>query len=118
MNRFDAQNPYCTEAETAIQALQNAVELCLDVVEFEGDACNVILALHGMEQYEDWRAMQNLITGRKLRMQHSGWTLRHVYRECNGSAHNLAQWAVSRRIIRSLDVTTLPPTIWCDRGGT
>lgn len=52
MNRFDAKNSYCVEAEATIQALEIANNLDIAVAEFEGDALNVIMALIGLAQYE------------------------------------------------------------------
>lgn len=52
-NRFISSNPLCVEAEVAAQALNIADELKLENVTFEGDAQNVILAIHGLQQFGD-----------------------------------------------------------------
>lgn len=118
VNRFVSVNSYCAETEAAIQALEIANHQGFDLVEFEGDALEVIMALLGLPQFEDWRAMANILTGRRLISHHTHWTVKHIYREANTCAHNLAKWATSTSLIGSLDVTTLPPAVWCDRGGT
>lgn len=55
-NRFSSRNPFCAEAEAAAQAFNIANDLKLDRVTFEGDAPNVILAIHGLHRFGDWRA--------------------------------------------------------------
>lgn len=49
VNRFDSENALCAETEAATQALQNAIDVQLDCVQFEGDAFNVIMALNGLD---------------------------------------------------------------------
>lgn len=118
VNHFVSDNPFCAEAEAALQAFKNVAAMNLDDIEFEGDAFSVIMALHGLSQFPDWRASHLLLTGQKLLQLHCHWSLRHIYREANACAHNLTKWAESLHLSGSLDVTTLPPTVWCDRGGT
>lgn len=118
VNRFASQNAYCSEAEAAAQALLNAEALRLEQVEFEGDSFNVIMALNDVTQAEDWHAIHLILQGRKLLQQHCHWIMKHTLRDCNFSAHHLAQWAKSLPLCGSIDLTTLSPAIWCDRGGT
>lgn len=42
------------EREVVIQALTIASKLNVEKVMFEGDALNAIMALKGLEQFEDW----------------------------------------------------------------
>lgn len=63
VNRFASENPFCAEAEAAIQALKIAGELKLEKVMAEVDALNVIMAINGLDVFEDWKAksLTNLV---------------------------------------------------------
>lgn len=118
MNHFDFDNAFYAESKAATQALQNAKALQLVDVNFEGDAFGVIMALNGLDDYNDWRAMKNIMWGRKILGQYHCWSMTHIFREANRNSHNLAKWGSSSKLHGSLDVTTLPPAVWCDRSGT
>lgn len=70
INHFSTDNAYCAEAEAAIQALKIAEELRLDKVILEGDAMFVILALQGMDEFEDWKATTKIAEGRRRLAAH------------------------------------------------
>lgn len=65
-NRFQAENPFCAEAEAAVQALKVADELKLDKINIEGDAHNVIMAIRGFTEFEDWKTKKIMETGKAL----------------------------------------------------
>lgn len=85
MNRFQSEDAFCAESEMTIQALKLAEQLKLDKVCFEGDASNVILALKGLTQFDEWRAAQLLFEGRKLLKSHVLWGIVFVPRDYNST---------------------------------
>lgn len=50
-NHFSFENPFCAQAEAAIQAFRMAQDLNLDRVTFKGDAQN--MTFKGMSKFED-----------------------------------------------------------------
>lgn len=102
-NLFSSSNPFCAEAEVAAQAFNIAKELQLERVTIEGDAQNVILAIHGLQQFGDWRAAQVVARCRKLLQSHYLWFLNSVPRSCNDCAHSLANWAFHANFVGCLD---------------
>lgn len=85
---------------------------------FEGDTLNVIMALKGLEKFEDWQEKTNLVKGQDLFEKHGLWSIEFVLRECNWSAHNLTKWGKLNIFSGHLEPALLPPAAWCDRGGT
>lgn len=63
VNHFTHENAYCAEIEAAIQALKISDSLQLDRVPFEGDAMLVILALQGLNQFQEWKAQKQIDEG-------------------------------------------------------
>lgn len=51
-----AQSILFVSRQKLAQALHIATDLKVDKVTFEGDAQNVILSIHGLAQFGDWRA--------------------------------------------------------------
>lgn len=90
-NCFQAENAFCTEAKAAIQALKVAADLKLVKVSIEGDAHNVIMALKGLLQFEDWKAKKLLESGKVLFNHNMFWFLFFVHRSCNLAAHHIAK---------------------------
>lgn len=50
---FCSCNSFCMEMEVAIQAFTIADDMRMQTTHFEGDVLQVILSLHGMEQFSD-----------------------------------------------------------------
>lgn len=108
---FRSENPFCAETEAAVQALKIAHSFHLERVTIEGDALNVILALSGVPEAEDWKAKKALIDGRRLVESHLFWSLNFTPRSGNFVAHNLARWASRSLFCGQVDLTTLPPSV-------
>lgn len=90
----------------------------MDNATFEGDSLLVILALHGLNQFGDWRVQHLLDKGHSLLQKNPFWSVNFINRSCNSCAHKLAKWARSFSVIGNLDVTTVPSEVLCDRGDT
>lgn len=118
VHRFESMNAFCAETEVANQALHIATTLNLSKVIIEGDATTVVMALNGIDDYTDWRVTHLSIDGRSTLSQHCLWQLQYAPRECNRSAHNLAQWAKTTDFCGRIESPLLPLVVWCDRGGT
>lgn len=56
IHHFVFDNAFRAETEAVVQALQIASELNIRKATFEGDVANVILALQGNSQFDDWCA--------------------------------------------------------------
>lgn len=87
---FQSENSFCAKTVAAVQALKIAHTLQLERVTIEGDALNVIMALSGVSDAEDWKAKKDLIEGKKLVENHMIWFLNFTPRSGNFHAHNLA----------------------------
>lgn len=111
-NCFPSENSFCAETLAAVQALKIAHSLRLDRVSFEGDALNVVMALSGVSAAENWKAIRDLIVGRKLLESHLFWFISFVPRSDNGFAHNIAAWASSSLFCGQVDLSLLPPNFW------
>lgn len=107
-NRFMSDNPFCAETEVAIQALKIAVELRIENATFEGDAAFVILALQGLSEFEDWRAVNNIKEGRQILSSHYLWSIQYSLRSCNRCGHILAKWAKETSFFGFVNSETLP----------
>lgn len=118
INHFNSSNSFCAELEAAIQAFSIAESLNITRLWLEGDALQVILTLQGLDQYRDWRALDNINRGKTFLRFHSFWSVKFVYRNCNLCVHKLAAWARSSSLNGCLEITTIPPEVLCDRGGT
>lgn len=95
-----------------IQALKMATDMKLQHVTFEGDALTVILAFNGLKQFEDWRALATIHSGRALLSQHLFWKLSYSPSSSNTMAHNLAKWAKSSLFCGKIDLSVFPPNVW------
>lgn len=93
MYHLKSANPFSAETEATVNALTLATDLKLDKVEFESDASNLILALKGLLQFDDWRDFDKLEKGRALFACNLFWNLAFIPPECNSTAHYLANWA-------------------------
>lgn len=111
-----SSNLFCAEIEATIQNFDIAMDLKLDKDTFEGDSLLVILALHGLNQFGDWRVQHLLDKGHSLLQKFPFWFVNFINCSCNSCAHKLAKWARSFSIIGNLDVTTRPPEVLCDCG--
>lgn len=65
-SHFVAENAFCAEIEVVLQALEMAFCLRLKQIPIEGDAFSVVMAMHGLEKYEDWQAKHNILKGRDI----------------------------------------------------
>lgn len=106
-NRFSSKNPFCVEAKAAIQAFKMVIELNLDKITVEGDAQAVILAMHGVSEFGDWRAKHLIEEGKKYLVWNSFWFLQFTPRSCNAFVHNLAKWAFHSNFSGEVDPLTL-----------
>lgn len=62
------------------------------------------MVLNGMEQYDEWRAMKNLMQGRNILKQHSFLSMKYISRDTKRSAQNLAIWATPLLMVLSVNV--------------
>lgn len=92
-NYFMLQNLFCAEAEAAVQALKILQDLKMERVNSEGDELNVIPALKGNTDADDWRAKHILEEGKKLLGRYRFWFMDYLPRSGNFCAHNIAKWA-------------------------
>lgn len=92
-NHFQSENPFCAEAEVVVQALKVAEQLNLDKISIKGDAHNVVMALTGSSEFDDWRAKKILDMGKTLLHRRLIWFLSFVPFSSNLTAHSLAIWA-------------------------
>lgn len=46
------------------------------------------------------------------------WFLHFVNRSSNSCAHNIASWLRNIGVNGTIDVSTIPPEVLCDKGGT
>lgn len=118
INHFFSSNSFCEEMEVAIQAFKISENLRLSNVWFEGDTLQVVLALRGLDQHCEWRARKSCEKGRNFLSKFPFLCFNHVNRSGNSCAHNIARWAWSSNVSGSLDVTTIPPGLIYDHGGT
>lgn len=91
VNRFESENTFCAEVEATTQALNIATNLNLQEITIEGDVFNVIIALHGLNEYVDWRASSLITVGRRQLNRNCLWKISYALRECNESAYYLAK---------------------------
>lgn len=84
-----------------------ATELNLDRITIEGDAQLVILAMHGVIEFEDWRAKHLIEEGKRYVARKSLWFLQFAPRSCNDCAHSLAKWAFHSNFCGEVDRPTL-----------
>lgn len=117
IGRFSSENPFCAEAEAAVQVLKLSKDLGLDEVTIEGDATFVIFALLGCSQYEDWRAKSLIVCGKALLARRLGWKVLFTPRDCNSHAHFLAKWAFSLDFCGAVPTQLLDPSLWGVRVG-
>lgn len=75
VNCFVTDNPFCVEAEAAIQAHNEAVDYPIKVVTLEGDAFNEVMALNGLKDFVDWKGRAKIVLGRHLLHFHYCWQL-------------------------------------------
>lgn len=80
--------PIAHRQKPVLQALKISTELRLEKVIFEGDANNVLLAIKGVHEFEDWRATQLLTQCKQLLFCKSFWFLSFTPRVYNYVAHN------------------------------
>lgn len=113
-NCFQSENAFCAETEAAVQAFKIADSLRLDRTTIEGDALNVIQALLGVPEVEDWRAKHRINEGKRLLNSHLFWFLNYTPRDENFCAYRLDKWAVNSLVCGQVDLGTLPPTFWED----
>lgn len=114
----NAPSPYVAEAEASLQTLRMADEMQISNLILEGDALNVIRSIKGDNTCIEWQGKQSIISCRKLLSDHCFWAMYHVYRERNWAAHNLAKWAKDHNKLGYFHPVLLPPSVFCDRGGT
>lgn len=79
---------------------------------------NVIHALKGDDNCLEWQGRKSIAKGRQLLSQHALWTIYYTHRDRNQTAHRLANWAKSQISFGFIDPVLLPPSVFCDRGGT
>lgn len=79
---------------------------------------NVILVLNGLNKFMEWQGKPYILSRRKFLRKNTLWSISHIPRSCNFVAHNLAQWAKSSQLFGNVNLTTLPPSVFCNRGGT
>lgn len=102
--------------EVAVQALVKAEELHLECVEFECDSTGVVFVLQGMQEYGDWQDADTVSLGRTVLSRHPLWNFRFINRECNRSAHNIAQWAKQSEFSGYVNLHILPCFVFCEGG--
>lgn len=107
VNHFRNDNAFCAESEAAIQALKIAKDLNLDKVIIEGDAMFVILAMHGMAEFADWKATKQIEEGKRRLRGRPNWYLIYSSRESNACAHQLAKWAFHSNFVGEVDKDNL-----------
>lgn len=118
INHLFSSNSFCAEMEVVIQAFKIVQNLRLSKVWCEGDTLQVVLALRDLDQYCDWRARKSCEKGRNVLSKFPFLCFNHVNRSGNSCANNIARWARSSNVFGSLDVTTIPPGLIYDHGGT
>lgn len=107
-NSFVFSKLYCAEIEAAVQALKIADELGIKEVVFEGDVAYLILALQGLEEYDDWCAISNLSLGHHILANNHMWFVNCCPRTCNECAHNLAIVGNSVKFFGLVPIDLLP----------
>lgn len=108
---FKSYNPYGAETKTVIQACKNAKEMEAQEVDFKGDAANVILALQGIKEFEDWKVIHLLTEGHCLLTSNRLWSIQYCPRMCNRCAHILAKWAKENDHFGPIPLHDLPSSI-------
>lgn len=91
MNHFSHDNSFCAESEATIQALHIGLTLKHEETTFEGDAMFVVLALQGMQQFEDWKAKKSIEDSKKILASKYHWYIKFVPGNGNACAHHLAK---------------------------
>lgn len=116
--RFFTSSPFAAEAEAALQAMTLGIDLGLHNIILEGDALNVINALKGVDSSCEWQGRQAILQGRQLFHSQPFWSLYYSLRDRNRTTHNLVKWSKSQHVFGRIDPVLLPPSVFCDRGGT
>ena len=115
--QFRAANSFCAEALAIVNGLKIAEDKQLPQIIAEGDAWNVIKALHGDLDAVDWRGQTITDEAQSALSRHNNWKVVYTSRMCNRTAHNLASWARTQGIFGFLQPSLLPHSVFCDAQG-
>lgn len=79
---------------------------------FEGDSKLVIDAISSGEQQSHWRIRSLIVDIVKFCCDHCGWSFKHVKRQANSVAHNLAKWALEENLSGTIPTAIIPDSIF------
>lgn len=91
VNPFVTDNPFCSEAEAALNA---AAAYPNEVMTLEGDALNVVMALNGLRRFCGLERQSKDYAGPTPPSLSLLLATQFFPREGNRSTHNLAHWAI------------------------
>ncbi|KAI5661737.1 hypothetical protein M9H77_21060 [Catharanthus roseus] len=88
-----ASESFSAEPFAATQALKKADTRNIKMMILEGDAINVLRALRGNRNAEDWRGRAFIEEGQTFFSRRIFWKVAYVHRSGNHDSHNLTKWA-------------------------